>query len=248
MSGPYRFRIEQSYTPATIPMERLAEYMRAFAQLLGERDSVHFDQIVDASVGLVARVDVPARPKVIDRLMAMKAGSPPKDMKKAFQQLDDMLRTDNAVGSLDEDDGAIIVPFPGKNRILPAVYGPFEKEAVIQGQLVKLGGRDATIHAEIIDGDDVHGRIEMKKDLAVDLREYLFGPLIRLRGVGKFRRSAEGIWVMDEFKAQSFEELDSEPLTNVVNRLRSVIGSDWAESIDPVGELLAMRHDEEAAH
>jgi hypothetical protein len=248
MSKPYRFRIEESYTPVSIPMERLAEYMRVFAQLLGERESVHFENVIDASVGLVARVDVPAQPKVDDRLRAMRAGNPPSDMKKAFKELDEMLRADNAVGSLDHCDDAVIIQFPGKARIAPVLYGPFDKEAVVQGQLVKLGGRDSTVHAELKDGATIYSRIEMKRSLAMELRELLFGPLIRLKGTGRFSRSAEGVWIMEAFKAQSFEVLDDAPLSNVVGRLRSVTGSQWAESADAVGELLDMRRDNEAAH
>ena len=38
----YRFVIEEVYTPETLPMSRLAEYMAKVAALLGERPQVHF--------------------------------------------------------------------------------------------------------------------------------------------------------------------------------------------------------------
>jgi hypothetical protein len=41
MDTEYRFLIADSYTPATIPMERLAAYIGALAQLLGEGANVH---------------------------------------------------------------------------------------------------------------------------------------------------------------------------------------------------------------
>ena len=67
MDREYQFRIADSYTPATIPMERLADYVAAFARLLGEVAAVHFDRIEHGSVCLTAKVDEPAQPKVLER-------------------------------------------------------------------------------------------------------------------------------------------------------------------------------------
>jgi hypothetical protein len=50
------FRIN-AYTPGTIPMDRLALYMREFARLLGEPASVHFDKLIEGSACIVAWID-----------------------------------------------------------------------------------------------------------------------------------------------------------------------------------------------
>ena len=60
MSTSYRFRIADSYSRDDLPMERLAEYMAAFARLLGEPANVHFDEVHEGSAVLVARIDNPA--------------------------------------------------------------------------------------------------------------------------------------------------------------------------------------------
>ena len=65
MSTNYRFRIADSYTPASLPMERLAEYMAALARLLGEPAHVHFDGVRAGSAVLAMSVDEPAQPIVI---------------------------------------------------------------------------------------------------------------------------------------------------------------------------------------
>lgn len=44
----YRFQID-AYTPETITMARLAEYMTYLAQVLGETASVHFDRLLGSS-------------------------------------------------------------------------------------------------------------------------------------------------------------------------------------------------------
>ena len=41
----YSFTISESYTPQTIPLERLAAYIAGVARLLGESTNVHLDMI-----------------------------------------------------------------------------------------------------------------------------------------------------------------------------------------------------------
>ncbi|MGB3390245.1 MAG: hypothetical protein WBA88_19930, partial [Pseudaminobacter sp.] len=77
MSTNYKFRIADSYTPDTLPMERLAEYMIALAKLLGEPHDVHFDAVRKGSAVLVAKIDAPAQPKVRERVRRLEAGCPP---------------------------------------------------------------------------------------------------------------------------------------------------------------------------
>jgi hypothetical protein len=50
----YRFTIAESFTPQTLPMERLAEYIAGLAKLLGEQPNVHFRSIEAGSTVLVA--------------------------------------------------------------------------------------------------------------------------------------------------------------------------------------------------
>ena len=45
------------FTPATISMSRLAEYMRDFAEMLGHHEHVHFERLKSGSLSLATRVD-----------------------------------------------------------------------------------------------------------------------------------------------------------------------------------------------
>jgi hypothetical protein len=63
----YRFTIADSFTPDTLPMERLGEYVAALAKLLGERTNVHFLGVEAGSAVLVATIDPPAQPTVRER-------------------------------------------------------------------------------------------------------------------------------------------------------------------------------------
>ena len=140
----YRFTIADSFTPETLPMERLAEYVAAFAKLLGEQGNVHFRSIEAGSAVLVAAIDAPAEPKVRERMVAVHDGGGPSDARKAFADLDEMLRKDNATGALSDAAGALVISFPGRNRPEPLIYGPFRQDGTIDGQLIRSRrqGRD----------------------------------------------------------------------------------------------------------
>ena len=58
----YRFKIDAAYTPETMPMARLAEYIRELSTLLGNQDKVHFDRLEEGSTVPIIRVDHEAFP------------------------------------------------------------------------------------------------------------------------------------------------------------------------------------------
>ena len=77
-----------AYSPETIPMAKLAEYMADFAALLGRENSVHFLGLEKGSTKLAARVGYEDVPKVKTRLHDLRRGDPPRDAAKVFAQID----------------------------------------------------------------------------------------------------------------------------------------------------------------
>lgn len=218
----YKFRID-AYSPETIPMARLAEYMADLANLLGYKHSVHFSRLEDGSTTLVHRVDSEDVPKVEDRIKTVKRGEGPPDVLKAFRSLDSKLAKDNAVGSLLDVGGAKIITFPGRDRPKPLEYGAFRQRAPLQGILVRIGGKDETAHALIQDGDVYYANCVLKRDLARRLAPHLFGRPVRLHGTGRWNRDPDGEWELLQFSVESFDVLDDEPLSDVVGKLRSML-------------------------
>jgi hypothetical protein len=71
-AGEFRFTID-AFTPSTIPLLRLADYMRDFAIMLGNEGSVHpGERLEPGSTVLVAKVEREAEPKVRERLRAIR--------------------------------------------------------------------------------------------------------------------------------------------------------------------------------
>lgn len=242
MAKGYSFTISESYTPKTIPLDRLAAYIAGVARLLGESANVHLDTIEEGSVAIRVDVDEPARPKVRERVRAIRAGSAPKDALKAYKDLDDMLLKDNAIGALAGDAEDVVVPFPGKRRPQPIVFGPFRQAGHIDGQVYRIEGKDDTKHVGVRDGDRDYGSLVTSQEVALRLRHQLWDKTLRFHGVGSWLRHGNGSWELKNFRINDFEVLDEAPLEEVVKKLRAVTGGDLANVPDAVQRLLADRH------
>jgi hypothetical protein len=222
--------------------------MSALARLLGEKTNVHFTDVEEGSAVLVAVVDQSSRAKVRDRVQAVRKGAAPEDARKAFQELDELLRADNATGVLHGDATAEIIQFAGCKRPEPLKYGPFRQEGTLQGQIVRIGGRDDSIHIHVRDGQVIYTAIETTPDIAKLLGVHLFDPVLRLYGTGTWYRDESGGWELKRFVVARFDVLDDEPLTDVVARLQRIQGNEWDKVEDPLGTLLRDRYGEGEAH
>ena len=240
----YRFVID-AYSPDTLPMARLAEYMGELARLLGRLDQVHFARLEAGSTVLVQSVEPEAAPDVKERLKALRQDNPPEDAAKAFTALNGYLADDNATGILQEGGGAEVIRFPGRKAPAPSTFGAFNQTGTLDGVLIRIGGRDDTVPAHLRDGDTIH-LCNATREMARLLAVHLYGPPLRVNGNGRWERDADGRWVMKRFNITSFDVLDDAPLGEVAQRLRDVEGSGWKEIADPTAELRHLRGLEEA--
>lgn len=94
-----------AYSPETITLAKLADYMADFAALLGRDNVVHFAGLEKGSTKLAARVEFEDLPKVTTRLHDIRRGNPPKDAVRLFAQIDTRLANDNAIGRIFIEDG-----------------------------------------------------------------------------------------------------------------------------------------------
>src|SRR5262249_48003725 len=128
-----------AFTPATIPMARLAEYMAELAAMLGEAASVHFVRLKRGSTAIVHRVEYEAVPKVRERATAVRRGDAPRDALRAYENVNKMLRDDNGTAALKEGNNAIIIPFPGI-RNAEEKYAAIRERGTIDGEIIRVGG------------------------------------------------------------------------------------------------------------
>ena len=233
----YRFRID-AYSPETMPMGRLAQYMAELATLLGERDAVHFRRVTKGSTVLNAKIDREAAPKVRDRVVRVRAGDAPADAARAFGALNKLLRDDNAVGVLrDDSPKGVVIRFPGR-EIAEEKFAAIRQQGSVDGIVTGIRGRDDTIHITInSEGQHISG-CETTRAIAKQLGGKLFEP-VRLFGRGSWARDADGVWTLVKFKIESFEGLQDTPLSTALAELRA-LPIEWGD--DAIRHLDDMRH------
>jgi hypothetical protein len=230
-----------AYSPDTLPMSRLAEYMAELATLLGEKEHVHFVELAAGSSRLVHAVEYEASPKVRSRVHAARVGDGDPEACRAFATLDRMLRDDNASGELREPQGAKLLTFPGNTKQLDEQYGPFNEQGQLYGVPIMVGGKKNVVPVHIQDGDVIHN-CEASRDVAAEIAACLFKSHIRVFGVGRHVRNAEGEWEMRSFRISHFEKLDARPLAETVERLRGITRKAGLDR-DIIKKLTELRRD-----
>jgi hypothetical protein len=235
MGGEYRFKLD-AYTPDSIPMARLAEYMTALADILGERQAVHFKRLIRGSTVLACKVEREAMPKVNQRVDCVKKGEGPSEAMRGYKTLNKLLRDDNAVGLLKSDRG-VVLRFPGRT-IQEEKFEAVRQYGSVDGVVVWVGGADETKHVTLkVEGREI-AKFSTTQAIAKELGQRLFEP-VRLAGRGRWERDADGLWTLLDFKVESYEALDAEPLSKVLADLREV-KTDWGP--DALNELGMIRH------
>ena len=236
----YRFKID-SYTPDTIPMARLAEYLEELATLLGERQSVHFIALEDGSTVPVVGIEREAVPKVEQRVRDVKLNEGPDDARRARRALNDKLIYDNGSGVLIGPTGHKLLIFPGRKEAAEPVYGPFNQPGVFDGVPIVIGGKLDRVPVHIQDNGDVY-LCEASREVAKGLAPFLFTTCVRVKGTGRWYRDKDGTWEMRNFAIDSFSEVKADGLSAAVDRLRQ-IPARWKERPDALGDLKDIRHD-----
>lgn len=229
-----------AYTPATMPMSRLAEYMADLATLLGEHAHIHFVRLGKGSTNLVHAVEYEAEPKVRERIRAVRSGDAPLEAMRAERALDKKLADDNTSGRILEGRSKLL-EFPGKKKFTQPTYGPFNQSGTIDGIPIRVGGQEQLVPVHL---QDMNGEVHIchaKRPTARDIAPHLFTTLIRVSGIGRWHREKDGTWEMDHFTIETFRELKDEPLTETVAKLR-LIKSGLGQVEDPLAELQKIRH------
>jgi hypothetical protein len=238
----YDFALDR-WTPTTLPMARLCQYLEKLSLLFGSKENVHFTMVRKGSAIPQISVDQSANENVYGRVKLLGKPDAPKDIQNLQREINRMLQADNCVGTLRLKGGATIYKFPGRKT-------PLTEEVVIHefgeldGELIRVGGKDDSVPVWIQAIDGSVYKCTAKKSAARELAPLIFSEPIRVSGNGKWRRSADRVWVLEEFEIKSWLLINADDLQVTVDALRAVDGSGWNEMNDPQGELRKLRSDE----
>lgn len=231
--------IIDGYTPDTLPLGRLAEYLKNFANLVGPTSDVRFERVGKGSAALINRAPQEVIPDVRARITAAQHGAGPKEAVSGFVGLKGLLVMDKTTGRIKEEHRKIL-EFP---KVSVAHYGAIYEDGTLEGIVIRIGGKDQTIHIHLKDGERTYSCFTTSLERAKALRPYLleYEKPIRVSGKGKWNRTPSGQWELQEFKIGDFEELRNDELQQVLERMRQVPGSGWDTIDDPIAELERIR-------
>jgi hypothetical protein len=241
----YYFSID-AFSPETMPMSRLAEYMSELARLIGEERNVHFRRLDKGSAVIVHWVEPEAAPKVRERINLARQGRGPAEPLRAIQNINRKLEEDSGSGLLLEG-GAEIIRFPGRDIVDDILIGPLTQPTILEGVVIRIGGTQSFVPVHLdVENSGVQSRCYASRNTAKLLARHIFGPQLRLAGPGTWLRMVSGRWALDRFIVQSFEVLEKRPLAEQLADLRSLDGG-WSNVVDPWAELSRIRHGSDEA-
>jgi hypothetical protein len=117
----------------------------------------------------------------------------------------------------------------------------------MDGIAIRAGGetlQTANVLIQLDDGKVISG--EISKELAQDIGRYLYRVPLRFQGDARWQRTESGEWELLKLKVGSFLPLNDDALSDALDRIRAIAGSDWEKADDPLKLLREDRADHQS--
>lgn len=227
------------YSPDTMPLNRLMEYLNHLSIVLGSPGDMHLVGIERGSTRpvLAMRHDIAHRARNNARAVAEGGGS--QTRREAFNTIRRMVAEDGGeTAILKAPKGAVILKFPSAPLGEDQVVNSLRQHTSIEGTLVRIGGigDNAQLLIQEMDGTVIAGSAA-SRPLAQEMARLIYHP-IRVNGDATWHRTEEGQWKITRLLVQSYAPLDERELPEVVAELQAVKVK-WPE--DSLEQLQAMR-------
>ena len=221
-----------AYTPDTMPLDRLLDYLRQIGDVVGAPQDLHLVRIEASSTKPVFSVAIPAAAQVRERAAAVRAGRGTNKQRNAYNQIREMVRLDGGVPASLKDRTGVILDFPPHGQEIGTISG-VRQASSFDGSLIRVGGVGDNVPLLMQDlGGEVFSGFSAPKAIAKAMAPMLFEPL-RVTGVGSWERSAAGEWKPSKMLVQSFEPLGGETLADVFQKLRAASVT-WPPDADDI--------------
>jgi hypothetical protein len=229
--GEYKFAID-AFTPLTLPMKRLYDYLADLIDLFAYESNVHFLRVDEGSAAPSIYVDQSVIHRVETRLYAVASSTASGRAMEAFAALNEKLAEDNAVAELTGRTGRILY-FPGRERVISPEVGPIVEIGVVEGEIIQIGGRDDSISVYVRDGEQIKICTTTREKGREIAAEHLFRK-VRIHGTATWKRTKESLWKQVRFNIVSVVPIKTDSLSKVVSNLRSIHVPELEEIEDPI--------------
>lgn len=229
-----------AFTPETMPIDRLMDYLSQVVILLGEPHELHLIRIEESSTRPVLAMARPVGLKARKRVAEVEAGGGSARRRNAYTRVQNMVEEDGAGAAfLEAPEGAVLLKFEAPESVGKTLSG-IRQTTSIQGELIRVGGAQERVALLIQDetGETISGCYTNRR-LAKELGSYLFEQ-IRVSGEGIWMRTPAGSWSLERMQVQSFVSLEERPLADVIRDLQA-IPVDWPP--DTLERLRELRND-----
>ena len=234
----YRLKID-AYTPETMPLKVMSEYLSDLATLFGEEGCVHLIDVEAGSTCPVVLVDWEAEPKILDRITKARNGEGPQDAVIAIDRINKRLEKDNGSARLLMPNKSELLEFPGVKKSKPIVWPSINQTGTIYGIPVAIGGKSDPVPVHILDGKVEH-HLLADRTKAKAIAAHLFTANLKITGRGRWRRLENFTWNLERFIIDDFEPVRLVSMDDTLAELRS-IESAWKLLDDPLDALEELR-------
>lgn len=236
----YTYKLRLKRQPEKLRMDRLAEYMREFAKLLGLENNPVFKGIKRNSTGVRALV-----PQACEKATAIRIhkarNEPDSQPAKQLRSIADMIAVDKIEKAelRDRNDRVIYAFTPEPQSDVSATVW---QEGDVDGTMTGIVGADDTMHLHIRNHCDRDLRLVVKdEDMAKALLTHFREGIMRLRVRGTWKQTDLG-WVPDSrCVVTQFVMLDEEPLDSVFATLSEISENGWLSDDDPLASWRDLR-------
>jgi hypothetical protein len=240
----FKFKIE-AYTPTTMPLSRLTEYLKDLIEIFGEDKSTHLIRIEESSCAPVFLVDPEAVPKVEHRFQEIEQNTAPANVLSAVEKINRKLRMDGTNAAMVGPSGDNVIYFPGAER--ESLEYALNQPGTLDGVPIVVGGTKDYVPVHLEGRGGKQYICTAHRDIAKEIAKFIFTTVVRVEGVGRWLRNAEGEWELQSFKVGTFKalaKLSDISLSESLEEMRQ-IPAKWKELEDPIGDLTRLRDDVE---
>jgi hypothetical protein len=223
-------------------MDRLGEYIRQFAELLGTDNRPVFKGIKKASTGLKA--SIPEERRQYTHLRLVEARTKPDSRPAKFlRNIEDMLGRDTIeTAQLLDASENIVYLFTGHVEETTETERLYQ-HGIVDGVVTGLVGADDTMHLHLRDHFERDLRLVIRDEtLARELLTRFRNGSVRLYVHGTWLRTDSG-WIPEASKCtvDHFETLDDTPPREVFMALAKIPGNEWITLVDPMADWRSLR-------